>query len=534
MTTRAGAALLALLLSTPALADDPARRGFDADPARLALGLDGGFTVETSSVAPKGSFGAALLLDYDRGLLFLRGAGMDSALLDSRLSAHLLLGYSFGRVELGLEVPVALSQSSDLSPVAGTALAAPVARSAFGDVRLLAKIPLLDRSRSPVAAAALLDLRAPTGNGGAFYGDGAAAVPSVVASREVGPVRLDVQAGYAFRRPGQFAQLVVHDAFTWGAGASVDLPPLARLSRWRGILELTGGWPRGNDPSTDRYRSPLEARAGLRAFVWQGLAVEAGGGTGIGDAGYGRPSWRVFFGVRWDRERRDRDGDGVPDDEDLCPDLPGLAEVHGCPDEDTDGDGVANRVDLCPLEKGPAELDGCPDFDGDGIPDREDRCPKEPGPPQNDGCPIGEEPVVEIETERLSLRDAINFDTGKDTLTKRSFKILDEVAAILQQHAEIVRIRVEGHTDNVGGAAYNKDLSQRRAAAVVRYLVSKGIADPRLVPAGYGFERPVASNATGGGRAKNRRVEFTILGPNGEAPPGDGARPVVKPAGLTR
>ena len=77
---------------------------------------------------------------------------------------------------------------------------------------------------------------------------------------------------------------------------------------------------------------------------------------------------------------------------------------------------------------------------------------------------------------------------------------------------------IEGHTDATGSADYNKDLSQRRAAAVVEYLVSKGVARGRLVPVGYGFERPVASNATALGRAKNRRVEFTIL------PPGGGAR----------
>ncbi|HUL60930.1 MAG TPA: OmpA family protein [Anaeromyxobacteraceae bacterium] len=523
---RAGMALAALVLARTAPADDPTRRGFDADPARLAVGTGSGFTVETATAARKGTFGLGVVLDYDRNLLSLHLSGQTESLLSSRLSAHLLAAYSFGRVELGVDVPFALSQSSNMSllqdqGVTGP-LVAPIPSSALGDIRLVAKLPLLDRSWSPVAAAALLDLRAPTGNGTAFYGDGFAAVPSVVATREFGEVRLDVQAGYAVRGAGQYAQLVVHDGFVWGVGASMDLPPLANVARWRAILELTGGWPRGEDLSTDRYRAPLEGRAGLRAAVWRGLSVELGGGTGIGEAGYGHPSWRVFFGVRWEHARPDRDGDGVPDDEDRCPDLPGLAELHGCPDEDTDGDGVPNRIDLCPLEKGPPELDGCPDFDGDGIPDREDRCPKEPGPASNDGCPIGMEPVVEIETERLSLRDQINFDTGRDTLTRRSLEILDEVAALLRQHAELTRIRVEGHTDNVGSSSYNRELSQRRAAAVARYLSTRGIAPDRLVPVGFGLDRPVASNATAGGRAKNRRVEFTILGTGG----GPGAKTV--------
>jgi outer membrane protein OmpA-like peptidoglycan-associated protein len=86
------------------------------------------------------------------------------------------------------------------------------------------------------------------------------------------------------------------------------------------------------------------------------------------------------------------------------------------------------------------------------------------------------------------------------------------VARLLLAHPELKQIRVEGHTDNVGAAAYNKDLSARRAASVVRYLTGKGVAAERLAAAGYGFERPIATNETALGRAKNRRVEFTILG----------------------
>jgi outer membrane protein OmpA-like peptidoglycan-associated protein len=183
-------------------------------------------------------------------------------------------------------------------------------------------------------------------------------------------------------------------------------------------------------------------------------------------------------------------------------------------DDDWDKDGVPNEKDECPREAGPAETGGCPDRDGDGIPDKDDKCPDQPGPAQNDGCPAAEgEPLVEIETERLSLKDAIHFDTAKDTIKQESFKILDQVAGLLKQHAELKRVRVEGHTDNVGSAAYNKDLSQRRARSVVRYLVDRGgVPAGRLESAGYGFERPVATNATAVGRAKNRRVDFTILG----------------------
>lgn len=82
----------------------------------------------------------------------------------------------------------------------------------------------------------------------------------------------------------------------------------------------------------------------------------------------------------------DRDFDGVPDDQDLCPDVAGLATFNGCPD--TDGDGITDGEDLCPTIAGLEAFNGCPDSDGDGIPDKDDGCPNEAGPASNNGCPI--------------------------------------------------------------------------------------------------------------------------------------------------
>jgi outer membrane protein OmpA-like peptidoglycan-associated protein len=513
---RHAVAAAALATYGAALADDPTERAFDPDPVRWGLGIERAFAVESADTTLPGSYQAELLLGYEEGLLTLQLGSTASDLLAQRAYGDLLFTWSLGRFELGADLPVALWQRADFSLLTDAGvqgpLVAPVAATALGDLRLGAKAGLLSQTSFPVAVAAVLDLRLPTGDPQAFTSDGLAVVPSAVVSRTFGRLRLDGQVGYAFRGQGQYAQLVVRDGLVYGAAASFQLPAAWKIDRWRAIAELTGGWTRGDSAGDARYRSPLSARAGVRAAVWKDLAVEIGGGGGIGSDGYGREAWRVFLGIRWEHVATDRDGDGVPDDRDACPDVPGPAAQAGCPDPDVDHDGVPNRDDACPNEPGPADLDGCPDRDADTIPDREDRCPDEPGPAQNDGCPIGlDEPTVEIETERLSLRDAITFDTGKDTIRKTSYRVLDEIAAILQQHTEIARIRVEGHTDDVGAAAYNKDLSQRRATSVVTYLVGKGVARERLVAVGYGFERPVASNATALGRAKNRRVEFTIL-----------------------
>jgi outer membrane protein OmpA-like peptidoglycan-associated protein len=497
MTRRLLAGLLALAVSaTAARADDPTKRGFDPDPARLALSLDPAFTTETAGALDAKTWSVGAIVDLTSGLLTLKLGNQTDQVLSKRLALHLLGGYSFGWMEVAAELPVALWQQSDFSllqqqGVTGP-LVAPIATTALGDLRLGAKVPVLTEKRFPIGLAAMLDLRLPTGDPKAFTSDGLAAVPSVIATRTLGRVRLDAQLGYNFRGEGQYAQLVVHDGIVYGAGVSVDLPRLWRLDRWRAIADLQGGWPRGYAGTSDRYKAPLSWRAGVRWWAWKDLSLEAGGGTGIGQSGYGCEDWRVFLGVRFTPASR--------------PPLP--------PDEDYDHDGVPNAKDRCPYDPGPAELEGCPDRDGDGVPDIDDKCPDQPGPVENDGCPLKEdEPLVEIETERLTLKDAIHFDTAMDTIKSESFKILNQIADIMKQHPELKRIRVEGHTDNVGAAAYNKDLSQRRARSVVRYLVEKGkVPAARLESEGYGFERPVASNATATGRAKNRRVEFQILG----------------------
>ncbi|WP_110656157.1 OmpA family protein [Salinicola halimionae] len=197
----------------------------------------------------------------------------------------------------------------------------------------------------------------------------------------------------------------------------------------------------------------------------------------------------------------DSDGDGVPDDRDQCPNTPaGVAvDAVGCP-LDTDGDGVPDYMDQCPGTPAGVEVNaqGCPlDSDGDGVPDYQDQCPDTPaGAEVNSlGC-----------QEDLVLRD-VNFEFDSAKLTSSAESILDGVSDKLMTNDKL-RIRLEGHTDSVGPAAYNKELSQRRADSVKAYLVSKGFSGSNIMTMGYGEEQPVASNDTAEGRAQNRRVEL--------------------------
>jgi len=209
---------------------------------------------------------------------------------------------------------------------------------------------------------------------------------------------------------------------------------------------------------------------------------------------------------------KDTDGDGVPDIDDWCPDVPGPASNHGCPVfADRDGDGVADDIDRCPDVPGPKENFGCPwpDRDHDGVPDKDDLCPDEPGPADNHGCPRKQKLIV-VRKDRIEIKQQVHFRPAKSLILPDSYELLREVANVLKDTPSIF-VRVEGHTDNVGKLATNLRVSQARADAVKAFLVKQG-CDPKHISAlGYGPTRPIASNATRAGKALNRRVEFRIV-----------------------
>jgi outer membrane protein OmpA-like peptidoglycan-associated protein len=211
---------------------------------------------------------------------------------------------------------------------------------------------------------------------------------------------------------------------------------------------------------------------------------------------------------------KDSDGDAIPDDIDRCPldpeDVDGFQDEDGCPDADNDGDGMVDKVDACPDAAGPIENRGCPavDRDQDGVPDADDRCPDAFGPPP-DGCPR-KYSLVEVQKEKIEIKQQVHFANAKFRVLPDSFPLLDQVVQALNDFPKL-RVSIEGHTDNVGGEPNNLRLSQRRAEAVLDYLVSKGISPERLQAVGFGATKPVASNKTVKGKAKNRRTEFRIV-----------------------
>jgi OOP family OmpA-OmpF porin len=205
----------------------------------------------------------------------------------------------------------------------------------------------------------------------------------------------------------------------------------------------------------------------------------------------------------------DTDGDGFPDNKDDCPEEAGVPEKQGCPYRDTDSDGIFDDFDECPDAAGPKELGGCPDTDADGVADKNDRCPEAAGPKELLGCPEMSEEHKKI---LVAARWGIEFETASATLKPQSANILNEIAALLNDYP-VYHLKISGYTDNRGVAAKNQVLSEKRAKSCLDYLIGKGVASERLQSAGFGANKPVASNKTAQGRSRNRRVEFDLVVP---------------------
>jgi OmpA-OmpF porin, OOP family len=214
----------------------------------------------------------------------------------------------------------------------------------------------------------------------------------------------------------------------------------------------------------------------------------------------------------------DTDADGVRDSIDACvllaEDKDSYLDDDGCPDLDNDFDTIFDLEDKCPLEaedpEGYEDSDGCPDLDndGDGVPDLSDICPNTPGQAEKDplGCPVKPALVVVTDCE-VKITQQIHFAYNKAAIKPESTPILDAVFEVLNKNSDI-RLEIQGHTDSQGSDTYNKNLSDQRAAAVRKYLVSRGIDPSRIVSKGYGEEQPIVDNDTDENRALNRRVQF--------------------------
>jgi len=208
------------------------------------------------------------------------------------------------------------------------------------------------------------------------------------------------------------------------------------------------------------------------------------------------------------RVAADRDADGVIDDDDPFPDDP-----NRC------GDSDADTCDDCALGPPADPLNDGPDRDGDGMDDTRDRCPDEPetfnAVADDDGCP--DSAAIEVRGNQILVSSgfAIYFATGSDQILPESQPVIDALVTVLtnRDFGWIRKLRIDGHTDDVGEDAFNDDLSMKRARAVVAALVARGVPPAKLEARGWGERRPVIRATTEEARAVNRRVEMFVTDP---------------------
>jgi len=170
------------------------------------------------------------------------------------------------------------------------------------------------------------------------------------------------------------------------------------------------------------------------------------------------------------------------------------------PKADSDKDGVYDCDDACPNTPMGVKVDakGCPlDTDKDGVADYLDECPNTPQ-------------GAKVDARGCWVVQGVLFDTDKVSIKNQYVQELDDVVTVMNRNPGL-RFEIQGYTDNVGSAAYNQKLSEKRAWAIKSYLLKRGISKDRLTTKGFGLNNPAATNNTVEGRALNRRVEINPL-----------------------
>lgn len=492
--------------------------GFEVEQLQLNPGARGGLVVGGSDLLQHRDYRVSASFGYQHAPLQYFEDGVKRAtLIDHRVTAWLSGSYAvLPWLEVGANLPVVLTQSGQSVRTRLNEVVVPgVANgAALGTPWLQGRVGFLqERTGAPIDLGVTVMLGLPIGSVEGFTRDRTVSGQlHVGAGRIVGPVRLAAEVG-ALVRPGGALPSAPEDVI--GSRLMLGLAVSTLQGPLRGEVSVRGFAPLTAQPAS------VEVLGGAR-YALKDFEVFALAGPGFGNAP-GTPAFRALLGVSFGGLTSAR--------------CSGRSHVAAdCPDLDFDGDGVSNAADWCPEKAGGTSEDGCPrpkvvtvpapvavtppaDADADGVPDASDACPDVAGS-LSSGC--APEPVAvavaEVVTEhaalkagRIELKGAVYFETSKAVLQARSFPLLDEVVTVMKAHPEVVKVRIEGHTDDRGGQAFNQPLSEARAKSVKAYLERGGIASERLEAMGFGQSKPLVPNATTEGREQNRRVEFIVL-----------------------
>jgi hypothetical protein len=421
-------AIASLLLGlAPRMALAQTRPSIDVRTWRPSSDPRAGLVLEPVSTSGPWQWNIGAWVHYAQSPVVLRDpttSAVNSRPLDHVLGSDLVAGMGLGAgVAIGVSVPIFLWQdgTSSLPPTVVGPGAVPT--TGLGDMGLHGKVTVLSNDRQGIRAgpglAALTTVTLPTGARSSFAADGSVTTSLILLGEYavgVGAVRAEV--GFKLRTDHHMwpddsvAGVTFGDEIPWSTGVVFRPKALAQAldtgDRQEWEIALHGSLPAGPvapfglGTSGASSLSPVLLALADRVALgrYRDATLIAGGDFGLDNA-VGTPVFRALVSLGWAPQTHDRDGDGVADDIDECPDLPedrdGIQDSDGCPEDDADGDGVLDTEDACPLEPGVwwnnPRKNGCPapDTDGDGISDPVDACPAVKGAASPDskknGCP---------------------------------------------------------------------------------------------------------------------------------------------------
>ncbi len=533
MALRVCAPLLAVAVTTSAHAQEstPLDRFQGAVTGDPQLSVPGAFV--DGEVRP--SF-AALFMYANAPLVLALAGSNDTA--RAVVEDHLILRVQaavtlFERVLVHVDLPATLHAGGEASTAAPLSSGFDEPASALEDLRIGARVALVKPDALIPGASFGLWVFAPTGRDDAYTSAGTVrATPHMSVGAIWGPVTWTAFVGRTFYpTPSRSTE-----GGLLGSDVNLGVGATARVDRFAFGLESTVGISTENDSAVgfDTQAVNAEALATARADVGP-VTFSLAGGPGLTRAP-GTPRFRVLSGVSvsFDAvpQRATSDIAALEPAPTVTPappvtktsaleDLEKLAAADlslrgdDATNADADLDGIVDGSDACPQARGPARDDpqttGCPDTDSDNILDSKDACPRTPGTASNDptknGCPT----QVAIEGDKIALLQPILFKTNSAELSSESQPLLQQIADTLIGNPSILRVAVDGHTDNRGLPRKNLELSRARAIAVVRWLNEHGVDQLRTEARGFGAKAPITTNFTEEGRLKNRRVEIVIL-----------------------
>ncbi len=571
------AAVVAALLLTAA---PEARAQVALDQLKPAPLPSDGFALSRPDTLSQMQWAVSFLIDYANDPLVyeLRDPEEEREVVNDHLVLHLAgaIGVT-DRITLFATVPTHLVMRGH-DP---GALAPEADGAGLGDFALGGRFWLLGEVGSTLALSGELIARLPTASlvnsEQAYSGDRVGSYePALVLELRSGAFDIRVRPGVRLRQQRTVSNLKLGSELVYGIGmrANVAEGLYAHAELFGSAMFADFG---------KRETVPLELLFGAKYNV-SGWMVGSAIGPGL-TKGYGSPDVRWVFTVAYapeqegqprrpamrepsDYQPEDSDSDGIMDPYDSCPrqpedkdeyeDIDGCPDLdndrdtvldvsdhctmepedddnfedqNGCPDPDNDQDSVLDVSDQCPLDAEDRDNfqdeDGCPDPDNDqdSVLDSDDECPLAPGAPDARGCPKSVR--VDIESGQIIILDRVEFATNRDVIINRSVPIVLEVQSTLSANQQLTKIRVEGHTDDVGRDNKNMELSRRRARSVARWLIEHGVEARRLEAYGCGENRPIAEGRSKDARQQNRRVEFHIVEPStGEARDTEGCEPI--------